>query len=70
MNIHTLEEVARQRQRELHEEAVRRRADAEAEPARPQTPLRVRTGWTLVGIGLKLAIPAQRRPVRTGTARS
>jgi hypothetical protein len=68
MNIHALEEIARQRHRELHEEAVSRRAGEVAEPARRQVPLRVRTGWTLVGLGLKLAVPAQRQPVRPGTA--
>jgi hypothetical protein len=58
MNYAALEEIARQRQSELRDRAAHRRATSRVRRQRPS--LRVQTGWTLVGLGLKLAIPAQR----------
>ncbi len=60
MNYHLLEDLARQRVTEL-------RAAARAQDVRQSAPLRairVRTGWTLVHVGLRLAVP-QPRPVVT-----
>jgi len=67
MNPHLLEELARQRRTEL-------RAAASKQDVRQGVPLealRVRTGWTLVHVGLRLAVPQARRPqVTAGPAGS
>jgi hypothetical protein len=68
MNFRGLEEIARQRQSESQNQAARQRATAQIRS--PQPSLRVRTGWTLVGLGLKLAIPARQRPATPSAARS
>jgi hypothetical protein len=69
MNYRGLEEIARQHQSESRDQAARQRAGSQVR--RPQQPsLRVRTGWTLVDLGLKLAIPAQQRPATPSAARS
>lgn len=60
MNYHLLEDLARQRVTELH-------AAARTQDVRQNAPLRairVRTGWTLVHVGLRLAVP-QPRPAVT-----
>ena len=60
MNQHLLEELARQRVTEL-------RAAASNQDVRQSAPLRairIRTGWTLVHVGLRLAVP-QPRPAVT-----
>lgn len=67
MNRIALEEVARQRQSELRDRAAHQRASSQARRQYPS--LRVRTGWTLVDLGLKLAIPAQRRPATPSAVR-
>ena len=52
MNQHMLPALARQRTAELRDLATGRRAGYD----RPERPtLRVRTGWTLVDLGLRLA---------------
>jgi hypothetical protein len=68
MNYQALEGLARQRSTELYDFAERQRATAR----RPgqYSSLRVRTGWKLVDLGLKLAVPAQRRPAALGPVRS
>jgi hypothetical protein len=60
MNCIALEEISRQHQSELRDRAARQRATSQVHRQRPS--LRVQTGWTLVHLGLKLAIPAQGRP--------
>ncbi len=58
MNQHLLEGLASQRMAEL-------RAAASKQDIRQNAPLetlRVRTGWTLVHVGLRLAVPQPRRP--------
>jgi hypothetical protein len=67
-NCHQIEELARERQSEAHRLAARQRAATQVRREHPS--LRVRTGWTLVGLGLKLAVPAQRRPVTPTAVRS
>lgn len=60
MNYHLLEELASQRTTEL-------RAAARSQDVRQSAPLRairVRTGWALVHVGLRLAVP-QPRPAVT-----
>ncbi len=76
MNPRLLEDLARQRTAELHRAAAPRTLHSHRPHANPS--LRVRTGWTLVDLGLRLAVPAQRRrgsghwqqPVRPGAVRS
>jgi hypothetical protein len=68
MNYVALQEIARQRQSESREQAARQRATSKIHPQ--YASLRVRTGWTLVGLGLKLAIPGQQRPATPSAARS
>jgi hypothetical protein len=68
MNYTMLEEIAGQHQSELRDRAARQRLASQARRQHPS--LRVRTGWTLVDLGIKLAIPAQRRPATPGTVRS
>jgi hypothetical protein len=68
MNYPALEEIARQRQSEIRDHAESQRATAQLRHQQPS--LRVRTGWTLVDLGLKLAIPAQRRPATPSAVRS
>ena len=52
MHSDTMEQIARQRTAE-----VRRTAEGYAGPAvrGPRNPIRHRTGWTLVAIGLRIA---------------
>lgn len=61
MNYRALEQIATQRQSEASQWAARQRAASQVRREQHSS-LRVRTGWTLVGLGLKLAIPGQRRP--------
>lgn len=68
MHYIALEEIARQRQSESRDRAASHRAAAEV--GRQHASLRVRTGWTLVDVGLRLAIPARRRPATASAARS
>jgi len=68
MHYTALEEIARQRQSESRDRAERHRAASHA--TLQHSSLRVRTGWTLVDLGLKLAIPAQRRPATASAVRS
>jgi len=76
MNQRVLEELARQRLAEVREQAPgshgSRRATDSRQPLEvpriPQQPLRVRAGWTLVDLGLRLA--AQPRAVRPRPAGS
>lgn len=65
---HQVDELARARHAEMHRLAASRRPAAPVK--RQHRSLRVRTGWTLVGLGLKLAVPAQRRPVPASSVRS
>jgi hypothetical protein len=63
-----IEAVVEQRQAEIrHQVAMcRRRAVGGAAPAGPRAPWRVRLGWRLVELGLRLALPgpdAQARAV-------
>jgi hypothetical protein len=58
MNFLALEEIARQRQSELRDRAARQRATSHVRRQHPS--LRAQTGWTLIDLGLKLAIPPQR----------
>jgi hypothetical protein len=69
MNYTALDELARQRQSELRDRAVRQRATAQLR-RRQRPSLRVQTGWTLVDLGLKLAIPAHRRTATPSAIRS
>jgi hypothetical protein len=62
-----MEEIAAQRQSELRDRAASHRAVSPVR--RRHSPLRVRTGWTLVDVGLKLAIPANRRPATPSALR-
>jgi len=59
MSYIALEEIARQRQSDLRDRAARQHATSQIR--RQQPSLRAQTGWTLVNLGLKLAIPAQRQ---------
>jgi len=58
MNQHLLEELASQRMAELRAAASKQEVRHDA----PLRDLRVRTGWTLVHVGLRLAVPQPRRP--------
>jgi hypothetical protein len=67
MNHHLLEELARQRTTELRAAASKQ----DVRQGAPLEALRVRTGWTLVHVGLRLAVPQARRPhVTAGPAGS
>jgi len=68
MSYIALEEIARQRQSELRDRAARQHATAQVRGQHQS--LRAQTGWTLVNLGLKLAIPAQRQPATPSAVRS
>lgn len=55
MNQHTLPALAKQRTAELRDVAAASRRPDPDRAVRPS--LRVRTGWTLVDLGLRLAAP-------------
>ena len=57
MNQYLLEKLASQRRSELRAAARKQEVRADA----PLEALRVRTGWTLVHVGLRLAVPQARR---------
>ncbi len=60
MSSRPLEALAAQRLEELRSlAAAQRTAERGSEP---HGSLRERTGWTLVGLGLRLAVPARPRP--------
>jgi hypothetical protein len=59
MNQKLLEDLARQRAKELLAAASKQ----EVRQGAPLHALRVRTGWTLVHVGLRLAVPQPRPPV-------
>jgi len=68
MHPHTLEGLARQRRAELRKSASKHRI---AQLSEPHESIRVRTGWTLIHLGLRLAVqPAQRQAVAPRPARS
>jgi len=68
MHPHTLEGLARQRRAELRQSASNHRI---AQLGEPHESIRVRTGWTLIDLGLRLAVqPAQRQAVAPRPARS
>ena len=56
--------VIERRQEELRREAAECRRRGHGPPPRPAPPgsLRVRLGWRLVEVGLRLALPAGARP--------
>ena len=58
MNQHLLQELANQRTTELRAAANRHHIRQNA----PLQTLRVRTGWTLVHVGLRLAVQQPRLP--------
>ncbi len=58
MYQHLLEDLANQRTMELRAAASKHYV----QPNPPLKALRVRTGWTLVHVGLRLAVPEPRRP--------
>jgi hypothetical protein len=68
MNPQMLEGLARQRRVELYQDAIQRPVSHRSEPL---ASIRVRTGWTLIHLGLRLAVqPAQRAAVTPRPARS
>ena len=58
MNQYLLEKLASQRRSELRAAARKQEVRADA----PLEALRVRTGWTLVHVGLRLAVQQPRLP--------
>lgn len=75
MNPQTLAQIASQRQAEERQSAVRhcsagRKLPSRSLPARAPgaQSLRARTGWALVNVGLRLAIPARHAAAATPRA--
>ncbi|MFD9034605.1 hypothetical protein ACFVZW_26230 [Streptomyces sp. NPDC059567] len=68
LQLHHLDAAELHRSAELHRPADLHRAAADSVAP---TPVRARIGWTLVALGLRLAVPATARPGTTapGSAR-